>query len=285
MSINIGTRKYRNLQEQVAYNTEQIEEILDSYNLYDNVLKLSSLDPLNAEQLAIINKDISFIIYNYEIYYKKSVSGDDIYFAKIVDVTETTVITITTPILAVNYPTGVLTLTNYNSVTLSSVTINSLLSGKADLSGAAFTGAITAPSIIEDMDGYALGPTSDITWTKTYVGACKNGNKLTIVYAGTYTRGADGSTADLNYLTIPSEIGAKLYPFTLGSETRVLAIDEVLFKDTSEGESLKTLGVYWIKSSNTRLFPRLAGLSSLTSAKTYYFRLEATFLLSDSLAS
>ena len=54
-------------------------------------------------------------------------------------------------------------------------------------------GNLTGNSIVENMDGYSIqylgdSSTTDFTNDITYVGICKNGNKLTFVISGAITR-------------------------------------------------------------------------------------------------
>ena len=54
--LNIGSKIYRNLPEQVAENMKQIGKIwekLDGLDVYDNVIIIEDLDPLTPEQLEI----------------------------------------------------------------------------------------------------------------------------------------------------------------------------------------------------------------------------------------
>ena len=85
----IGNKKYRNLQEQVGWNTEQIDKIfdfLDGINVSDNVVVVLDIStPLTTEQLEIVNREVAFIVYNGELYFKRNQDSSYIYFDIIFD--------------------------------------------------------------------------------------------------------------------------------------------------------------------------------------------------------
>lgn len=158
-----------------------------------------------------------------------------------------------------------------------------LLTQKASLSGAAFTGNITAPSIIENMAGYSYSSSTStypITRDITYIGAVKNGNKLTLVNSQEITRLdtiGDGIIS-LGSFNIPIEVGNKLIPV----RGNWLAFLEVYCaSDYASGTTLKAL---IIKDTATSLRCVLYGCNTLTLNTKYYIRLESTFLLSNNLA-
>ena len=136
--LNIGSKVYRNLPEQVAENIRQIAKIwekLDGLNIYDNVVVLATLDPLTPEQLEILSNPVSFIVYSNNVYMKRGVSGSDILFDKVYQVSESSgTITFDSSELAVTYPLGTISSNNLTSTTYTTLKIDELLNLKADKS-------------------------------------------------------------------------------------------------------------------------------------------------------
>lgn len=135
--LSIGNKKFRNLPEQVGYNTEEIKkiwEVLDGLDVYDNVIILENLDPLTPAQLDIISKPVSFIVYNNQLFMKRGVSGSNVLFDKVFQVTATTVITFDSAEIQVTYPLGTLTYTTNSVATYSTTSIDTMLSAKLDAS-------------------------------------------------------------------------------------------------------------------------------------------------------
>ena len=144
------------------------------------------------------------------------------------------------------------------------------------------SGNITAPSIIEDMDGYSFTPVEDINYL--YAGVVKNGNKITFVLFATLTQdGTLTGTTNLGTFLFPSAIGNKLIPYTMSGDNRYLDYKKILFVDASSAVSAEYPS-YILKSSSASMVLRASGLNALSNG-TYYFRYEVTFLLSDSLIS
>ena len=151
----------------------------------------------------------------------------------------------------------------------------------------AATGDITGKSIIENMVGYSATLRSETGWTfeKVYVGACKNGNKLTLVCAVNLTKN-DGSAS--NNLTvcdihIPNTVGANLTPALIGGYSflkyeKSYAVASVL--DHSENTEVAE---FWRKGSDSVIECGVNFINGATVSRKYYVRLEATFLLSNSL--
>ena len=146
------------------------------------------------------------------------------------------------------------------------------------------TGNITGASIIENMSGYSMAIASQSAdlIDPIYWGICKNGNKLTIVCFQSFTKGSDFSEAnpDVLRITIPEEIGEKLYPFNLGANNILAEVKVPLYSgaDASVDKNFRLR-----KTSNTSLFVDMRGATGLTTDTTYYGRLEFTLLLSDNL--
>lgn len=132
----IGNRKFRNLPEQVGYNTAEIEKIwqkLDGLDVYDNVIVIDSLDPLTPDDLDIVSKPVAFIVYNNTLYMKRGVSGSNAYFDAVFQVSESLgVITFASAEITVSYPLGTLTLTTQNNSAYSKDETDTLLLAKLD---------------------------------------------------------------------------------------------------------------------------------------------------------
>ena len=137
---------------------------------------------------------------------------------------------------------------------------------------------ITGDEIIEKMEGYAFLKLSEASWTPIYVGAVKTGNKLTIVVSGTLNRGADGQgNPNLCYITINSNVMSKLYPWVDNVlEQKIIYFQKDAFNQTP-------IQIRTVKEG-TSLRYEIFNIQTLDASTDYYFRLEQTFLLSNSLA-
>ena len=163
--LSIGNKKYRNLQEQVGFNTEQIEKIfdvLDGLAVTDNVVAIADLsDNLNADQLEIVQKSVAFLVYAGQLYIKKSEDASNAYFDIVFTISSSGgVISFNSKEIEVDLSTGALSQTTSTNSTYSSSQIDTLVGAKADttyvdtqlalkadLSGATFTGNVVLPSI------------------------------------------------------------------------------------------------------------------------------------------
>lgn len=136
--LNIGSKVYRNLTEQVAENMKQIGKIwekLDGLDVYDNVIVLATLDPLTPEELDILAKPVSFIVYNNDVYMKRGASSSQLFFDKVYAVDETAgTIIFSSGEITVTYPIGTVTLTSATNETYTTAQIDTLLSAKLDIS-------------------------------------------------------------------------------------------------------------------------------------------------------
>lgn len=292
----------RTLPEQVGYLSKQVQRIfrfLDGINVQDNVVVVDNIaTPLTAEELVIVNRDVAFLVYSGQLYIKKSVSGSTAYFDVVFSISAGTTITFNSSEIQVNLSNGGMSLVSNSPATYSEAQIDTLLSAKADityvdaqlalkanLAGANFTGAITAPSIVENMTGYSFVKNTNLLWTPDYVGAVKNGNKLTLVIFGSYTYQTGDTTQYLGSFVVPSEVYAKLYPYSLSGYTDILTeINGSLYVDI---DTIKPIVIPVRKTGGQAVTfvlrrPESAGL---TNGSTYTFRFEVTFLLSNNLAS
>lgn len=110
MALNIGNKVYRNLQEQVGYNTEQIKKIfsiLDGIDYEDHVVVIEDIStPLNEEEMAIVTQAVSFLVYQDKLYFKDSSDLDKLYFSAVIDISGTNIISITSSQISVEISTG-----------------------------------------------------------------------------------------------------------------------------------------------------------------------------------
>ena len=143
---------------------------------------------------------------------------------------------------------------------------------------------ITGDEIVEKMSGYSATLSTQTNWLieKVYISAVKNGNKLTFVVALNLTK-LDAGAANffnLGSLTIPSAIGEKLYPATVGLYQ---FLDNKVINAFSSYDNHVSCPAYIAKSSDTLLLVTMGDASNFVVGTKYYFRYEATFLLNDSL--
>ena len=292
----------RSLPEQVAANMNNIQDILnilDGLNIQDNVVAVGDISQiLTADELEIVERPVAFILYNNNIYIKKNESGGMAYFDIIFTIVLSTVISFASSEIEVNLSNGALGITN-STVSTYSVTqidtalgtkadttyVNAQLALKANLAGANFTGAITAPSIIEDMSGYGFQLRSEgVTdgFTINYAGIVKNGNKITFALAGEIVVGATAPSIPnptICSFTFPSAIGLKLIPNSLN----YLDNKSVSFFSSANVSADKNFDVR--KISDTEIRIDSYAIHTLSLNTTYVFRYECTFLLSDNLAA
>ena len=287
----------RTLAEQVGFNSAKIAEIIKFLNesgLKDLVINLESdSGTLSTDQYAIAELSPSYMVYDGGVFYKVYEDSDYIdYFLLQEQVAVDSDMEVNHFRIHVerdsrNYALETVNIfTSYNKSQIDSIvsTLNSALNTKANLSGAAFTGPITSPSIIENMSGYSFTtPTSDLTIeiNVVYAGVVKNGNKLTFVVVGDFTRKDTMSPGQrsIGSFTIPATIHDKLYPV----KSSWLTMKQLyLANDYNAGVSKPCI---CNKETANSINPIVYGLSDLTLNTTYYFRYEETFLLSDNLAS
>lgn len=159
--------------------------------------------------------------------------------------------------------------------------------GTSEDLGAIFNGNVniagnfTADSIIENMTGYTFSKGSIASSvTLDYAGVVKNGNKITFVIAGTMINNSTFS-ARIGDFYMPSSIGEKLYPI---NEDNDVSVSQVFMAKVSGSGAGVAKSASIRKPSNTHLIAYIYGATDLEADKTYAFRYEQTFLLSDNLA-
>ena len=291
MAIELPNGKIsRTLPEQVGFNSEKIYEIIKFLNesgLKDQVINLTSLSgTLTPEQYAIAELSPSYIVYEGTIFFKgvEDLSNID-YFELIPQIETDSSMLLNVSRIRIVRDTRAYSLSYVNLFeTYNKSQIDALLSAglalKADLSGANFTGPITAPSIIETMTGYSatLFTPEYFTIEPIYVSASKTGNKLTVVFALNITKTDAAAAAQINLVRIgiPAAVLSKLYPSTISGD-----LDNKVIHAFSTGNAQVAVNTYIQKASQAIV------LSCYTSPfvvnTKYYFRCEATFLLNDSL--
>ena len=141
--------------------------------------------------------------------------------------------------------------------------------------------------VVEVMTGYAFFYGAAIV-TPIFASACKNGNKLTLVWFGTITPTADvghNDLIDLGGFTIPSNVGIKLTPYSQGGISSML--DSKTTSAYIGGVSKVPNESITLKDSNSavHLYTRPSLSQTMTANTTYILRYEVTFLLSENLAA
>lgn len=306
--IKIDGIAKRNLQEQVGYNSEQIDkifELLDGLNVQDNLIKLTaSSGTLTAEEMAVVSKDVAFIIYNNNLYIKTTTSATEYTFKQVAlsatdqgtyNILQSFRIVITRANGAYLYSSNTV-LSLYNKSEMDSLlgakadssALTSGLALKANIAGQAFTGEITAPSIIENMSGYSYDQsTKHADITPIYVGVVKNGNKVTAVFfMSLVATSSSYSGASFGNIHLPPELYDKVFPFSLSGINNLLdakVIPAYYGYDTKIDTNL-IMQKYGSNTTYLNLKPSVYA-TGLTVGTTYLMRYEVTFLLSDNLAS
>ncbi len=172
-----------------------------------------------------------------------------------------------------------------------SVSSNANIGGTLTTSGDIHTdgdlqvnGSINGDEIVENMSGYQIS-TSGINpdFEYKYIGVCKNGNKLTLVWAFILTTTTTSySGAVLPPIKVPADVGDKIYPIGTfpGISSLAVALQDVTLHQYADGSTTGHMLFYkydnWI---NANLY------ANLTSGVKYLGRIELTFLLSDNLIS
>lgn len=313
MSLDLGNKIYRNMQEQVAYNFECIKKIqkyLDGLSIEDKLVVIANdSGTFTEEELETLSMPLAFIANASKVWIKSNETSSELLY-KAVDIEATEVGSAYFKIggskIVIDKVTRAFTvsddelITTYSKTQIDSIIANIMavkadkseltagLALKANVAGQAFTGAITAPSIIEDMEGYSFSKVESLTEENViYAGVCKNGNKITFVLFGTYTKKSENPTVNpvLGTFTIPSSVGAKLYPYS-GNTLLDLNIE---YSPSVSSQKIILPGNF-TKLSSTKVsigayLVHEGGSSRLVAETPYLFRVEATFLLSDSLAS
>lgn len=178
---------------------------------------------------------------------------------------------------------------NYNDGT--STDLGAIFTGNINISGnITATGSISAPaitgdSIIENMSGYSatMLTVAGYSLEKVYIGAVKNGNKLTVVFAFNITK-TDNDLAPVyaSYfeMTLPPSVMAQLHPVTISGGQY---LDNKVIPAFSSEFAYQQTNMYITKQPTSIRLGGTNNKSVLDLNKKYYCRYEATFLLSNSL--
>ena len=158
--------------------------------------------------------------------------------------------------------------------------LGAIFSGNVNIAG-----NLTADSIIENMTGYSFTPSAaspnyDIEYI--YVGACKNGNKLTFVFAFNLTPHTTINSVSVGYIGMPASIGQKLYPTLIGG-VKFLTLDKKYVTSSASAASFKEVIFAIQKASDGYSGLSMASTDNLVAETKYYCRYEVTFLLGESL--
>lgn len=308
--LSIGNKKYRNLQEQVGYNTEcikNLDEYLDGIKVEDKLVVIESdSGTFTDEELVTLSGPLAFISNGSRVWMKDSETLVEFVY-KAIDIKADEVGSVYYNIggskIVVNRETGAYNtssdtvITTYSKNQIDSIISNidaikadrAELTLKANVSGQAFTGGITAPSIIEDMSGYGYTPITkeNANITYTYVGSVKNGNKLTFACSGYFSRSGDlaGGNCALVRFTFPQAIGVKL------NQTEISGVSGLAFGKIDFCKNYANhvdVPIVVFKESNSQIAVTMYNLTATYNIEIntpYLFRFEITFLLSDNLAS
>lgn len=228
--LNIGNKKYRNLQEQVAYNTECIQELaeaIDGITLEDKLVIIANdSGTFTDEEMTVLNGPLAFISDGSKVWLKQSETASEFVF-KAIDIVATeqggthfsvggSKIVVTRATRAYVTSDDVI-ITTYNKTQ-----IDSLLALKADLSGANFTGAVTAPTFKQSQYNYTksfnLVSTASITVNNIYNRFVEINNVLHIIVNITLTNnsgspvtiGSGYAYCGFTSLTLDASIASKI---------------------------------------------------------------------------
>ena len=289
--------------EQVQQNKDDIKEInkkIDGLDSLDNVVEVPNMSHiLTAQELEAIEQPVAFIIYSNKVYLKRKIESGIAYFDRVFSISGSTVITFDSEEIQATLSNGALAMIS-NSVStyskseidtkFSTITyVDNQLALKANLTGANFAGAITAPSIIESMSGYSFTKSTEndpaeVSVEYLYVSVVKNGNKITFVCFVKINRLASISTGGaligLGTFSVPKSVGNNLIPEALNrlSSTKVYVSSSYntgteiplnVYKNEGVGADYITFRYY---SGN-----------DLTANTDYYARAEVTYLLSENM--
>ena len=140
------------------------------------------------------------------------------------------------------------------------------------------------------MSGYTFTKPSAITQheiTFNYVGAVKNGNKLTLVISGEILINVPlGSYASFGTFTIPKSVADKIIPYaeSISGVGNPIELFSLVFTDKTATLVGSSKSAMVNKPSDTRV-GFLSLTNGLTAGATYLFRIEKTYLLGENLAN
>ena len=171
--------KKLSMHQQVQKNKEDIESIfkkIDGLDSTDNVVVVPDIDHvMTPEELESVQEPVAFILFEDKVFIKKKIENNVAYFDIVFSIAFSTVITLKTEELEVDMFTGHLvhrvvsddtySVSQIDSKFATLTYVNNALAQKANLSGAAFTGAVSAPTLKQEQPNYSTsfsGTGSDI---------------------------------------------------------------------------------------------------------------------------
>ena len=252
MALNIDKKVYRNMQEQVAWLTTTVGEIIDV---------------TDAEKL------------------QEYVDQFDIWSATMEDYATTMGGYATTMGGYANTMQGYANTMQGYASQVDTWTNNISAAALSAISGQAITpSSVTADSIIELMSGYSFSKITSANFTASnwYVGVVKTGNKITFVVCCKLEMLNSAGGIKLGNFIIPNTIGQKLIPVPLPNISYILGIEAIA--GYSAANVSVPLTARMDKDSNSQLSFQIQGTNALTVNTEYMIRGEFTFLLSDNLA-
>ena len=146
---------------------------------------------------------------------------------------------------------------------------------------------IKGGEIVENMEGYSYASYGEITTLNMiYAGACKNGNKLTLVGFFEVTTGAEETAMSGKTMfgfTVPNSVYSKLYPSTESPFENHLQDFQIVWFRTPTDAKVGTGYIYKNTGISGRLEFNLGSISGLNASTKYLCRIESTFLLNENL--
>lgn len=203
--LNIGNKKYRNMPEQVAYNTEcikRLDEYLDGIAIEDKLVVIETdSGTFTDEELVILSGPLAFISNGSRVWMKDSETLLEFVF-KAIDIVATEVggacFNVGGSKIVINRETGAYNtssdtiITTYNKSQIDSIIANiiALLDGKASLTGATFSGAVKALTLEQTNPNYSINfnmvggspATEALTITQIYNRFQVINNRLSIIF-------------------------------------------------------------------------------------------------------
>lgn len=139
--------------------------------------------------------------------------------------------------------------------------------------------------VVEVMNGYSYRTGSQgSNVTLSYLGACKNGNKVTFVWAGTFSSGESGIAAYASVIVcgvnVPSSVCNLLFPIW----SDVISLNRTFIYGDGVKKDIEAYVHKYSGNNGINLELSNDG-TAIGSGKTLNFRYEATFLLSENLAA
>ena len=308
--IVIDGKAHRNMPEQVAKNQKDIEDIfntLDGLNIQDNVVAIADLSHiLTQDELEIVNRAVAFIVYNDHLFIKRDQDATNAYFDIVFSISGSTVISFNSDEMQVNLTTGALTLVSNTFATYSKTQLDTLLATKSDvtyvnaqlalkanLTGANFTGNISAPKFIgvtqmeniEDSAGHkrfiAVAPTYVVDFLAAlnpYIKCTLCGTHLMIVCAFNINNGDTfgGAYTPLVDFTLPEWIYNKLIGMAGGA---FLDSKEISGYSSSFAELTRKIKYSIYKTTNNRVRIQWEAGAAYTWTETGTYRIVLDLLV------